>query len=42
LEQGRPAEEHFPLVGEVPEEGALGQTGSIGDLGSCRSVEAPL
>ena len=42
LEEGRPAEEHLPLVGEVPEEGALGQPGSVGDLGGRGLVESPL
>ena len=42
LEEGRPTEEHFSLVGEVPEEGALGQPGSGGDLGGGGLVESPL
>ena len=42
LEEGRPTEEHFSLVGEVPEEGALGQPGSGGDLGGRGLVESPL
>jgi hypothetical protein len=27
-----PGEQHLPLVGEVPEERGLGQTGALGDL----------
>jgi hypothetical protein len=42
LEEGRPTEEHFAFVGEVSEEGALGQPGSGGDLGGRGPVESPL
>ena len=42
LEEGRSTEEHLSLVGEVPEEGALGQPGSGGDLGGGGLVESPL
>lgn len=42
LEEGRTTEEHFPLVGEVPEEGALGDPGSEGDLSGGGLVEPPL
>ena len=41
LQDGRPAEEHLPLVREVPEEGALGQPGSVSDLGGRGLVESP-
>ncbi len=41
-EEGRPTEEHLSLVGEVPEEGALGHPGLGGDLGGCGLVEPPL
>jgi hypothetical protein len=42
LEKGRSTEEHFSLIGEVPEEGALGQPRSSGDLRGCGLVESPL
>ncbi len=42
LESGRSTEQHLSLVREVPEEGALGHSGSEGDLGSSGLVEAPL
>ena len=42
LEEGRSTEEHLSLVGEVPEEGALGQPGPGGDLGGRGLVESPL
>jgi hypothetical protein len=42
LQECRSTEEHFSLVGEVPEEGTLGQPRSGGDLGGCGLVESPL
>ena len=36
------AEQYFPLVGEVPEEGALGHPGPGGDLGGRGLVEPAL
>ena len=42
LQEGRSTEEHLSLVGEVPEERALGQPCSSGDLGGCGLVESPL
>jgi hypothetical protein len=42
LEEIRSTEEHFSLVGEVSEEGALGQSGSGGDLCRCGLIESPL
>ena len=39
-QDGRPPEEHLALVGEVPEEGALGQPGALGDLRGGGLVEA--
>jgi 4-carboxymuconolactone decarboxylase len=36
------AEQYLPLVGEVPEERALGQPGAVRDLGHGRGVEAVL
>jgi hypothetical protein len=37
-----PGHEHLPLVREVPEEGALGQPGPVGDLGDGGDVVALL
>jgi hypothetical protein len=42
LEELGATEEHFPLVGEVPEKGPLGHSGPGGDLGSCGLVEPAL
>ena len=42
LEQGGSTEEHFSLVGEVPEEGALGQARPGRDLRGSGLVEPPL
>jgi hypothetical protein len=35
-------EQHFPLVGEVAEEGALGDAGASGDVRDGRLLEAVL
>ena len=42
LQHGRTPEQHLALVREVPEERALGQPGTLGDLGNGGGLESTL